>query len=136
MILELEVPGLGDLGPEESRFVDGQLQRYVCDDASIHSLQVGRGRDRKRGGRQETSLVIEGKVHVRPSYDRLVDLELTLTKGTRVFGELKVSRIDAEEGQNRKFKARLALSPEDLEELVTGGPVPSLKIVMSVSDNN
>ena len=135
MILELEVPGLGDLSPGESRGIGGPLRRFVCDDASIHTLRVERGRDRKRGGRRETSLVLEGMVHVRESYDRLVNLELTLAKGTRVFAEQTVYRIDAEEEKYRKFKATLALSFEDFDELITGDPVPHLKIVMSVFDN-
>jgi len=110
MVLELPVPDLR-----------GLLQATV-------RRSPGRFEDSSAG------LIIDK--HVRPSYDRLVDLELRVVKEDRTIATETIHDIDAGEEYRTKFKTRLKLSLQKLEAAFEGEPPPTLKIVMSIMEND
>jgi hypothetical protein len=136
MVLELPLPDLRGYAPGYGKTFTRGIRRFVCADSSIDELTVSRGKTSGRGENVQTSIGIEGFVYVRPSYDRLVDLELSLVKEDRTIATATVHDIDAGEEYRTKFKTRLKLPLEELEAGFEGEPQPKLKIVLSVADND
>ena len=136
MVLELPLPDLGDLAVGSTKNIGQKLRHFVCEDTSIHALLVKRGRDKKRDGSLETSLDLQGFLYVRPSFDRLVNVELTLLKDDAVIAKAVKRRIDAEEGDRTKFKTSFKVQAEEFDAIFGQEPFPTLKLVVSVADND
>lgn len=136
MVLELPLPDLRKFARGYAKTFSQELQGFVCEDSSIAELTVSRGKTSGRGNNAETSIDLEGIVYVRPSYDRLADLELSLVKDDRTIATATIRGINAEEDYRTKFKTRLKLSLQDFEGAFDGKPSPKLKIMMSVMDND
>lgn len=136
MILELPLPQVLDFATGYGKTFSKDIESFVCDDTSIVTLTVIRGKSSGRGDKAKILIDFEGQIYVRPSFDRLVDVEFSVLQGENSIGETAAREIDAGEEYKTKFKATLKLPLQDLEEAFAGEMPPILKIVMSVIDND
>lgn len=132
MVLEIPLGWLGRLERGQGQALGPEISNYVCDDVSLVTLRVSRG---KGGGKTRAVVEFLGFVSVRNSYDRLVDLDLSLLSGEKAIASAVIHRVDAEENKNTKFQAQMTIPRAEFEAAFEGEPQPTLKIVMRVQDN-
>lgn len=136
MLLEVPVPGLSKMSVNGTKSFGLGLKKFVCEDASLRSLIVRRRRDRKVSGERMANFEIEGTIHVRESYDRLVNLRFNLVEGGTTLRAAALNSIDAEEKKHTGFKLTLAVPLEKLEAAFENDPPPILEIKVVVRDNS
>ncbi len=136
MVLEVPLQELADLPTGKPKNIGSKLRYFVCEDTSVQALVFTRGRNKKRKGHRETPLDLEGFLYVRPSFDRLANVELSVIKGDVVIAHDVQYRIDAEEGKRSRFKTSFKFPAEEFQAIFGEEPYPKLKIVLSVIDND
>lgn len=109
-----------------------EVADVTCDDVSLRALSYQVTGNRTRQDRP-TVLAFEGAVVVPPSFDREVDVLITVTRGGETLGSRGAFRIDAEEGRQTGFRVAVPISR--LEPFVAGEGAPAVEITVTVRDN-
>ncbi|MCB1058516.1 MAG: hypothetical protein KDD11_23680 [Acidobacteria bacterium] len=136
MVLEVPLPDLTRLSLGQGMLISRELGRFVCDDANLNGSLWVDLRKPRRGEEGKAVLEFRGSVHVRESYDRLVDLTFRVKGSEEVLGEGVVRKLDVEEERTRPFTARVAVSEEGLRRSLASEPGPTVEITVNVKDND
>jgi hypothetical protein len=113
-----------------------EVRKYYCDDLVISQLLVTKKEETHRDKPASWRLEIRGSVSVRPSHDRLATIRFDAVKGEERVATTQVVDLNAEEGKEQAFKAKLNLTPEDIDRLFAPGEPPLLRVTVSVEDNS
>jgi len=108
-----------------------EIADFTCDGVALQDVwyQV---RGNRRAADQPTTLVLDGVVAVPPSFDREVDVLVTITAGGDTLGHQQALRIDAEEGRRTPFRLRVPIAR--LSGIIGDAP-PTAAITLIVRDN-
>lgn len=129
MILEAPLPVL----PGFKRTLFGrELAEFTCDDVSLRELSYQVTGNRKDPDRP-TEIDVAGWLWVPSSFDREVDVALTVKNGDETLGTNTKLRISAEEGRRSFFRLKV---PIIRLRGITGSSLPVVEITMTVRDNS
>lgn len=132
MILDLPFPDPSRLRPGTVRRYGEETQEYFCDDVAVYDLNLSRGKRSKSS--PEILFKIDGLLYVRPSFDRLVDLDLVVLNGETELGRSRLIDIDAEEKKTTPFKTTMALDISAMERALAQGTRPILRLIVVVRE--
>lgn len=132
MVLEVPFEGLEALKNGESKEVN-TLNNFICDDTSLQALTLMR---LPRGGHEKSSFQVDVLVFVRPSFDRMVGLFLTLMDGDREISSMAMTGIRASETRVSVGHGAWEMKADELKALGEEGHHPKLKILMKVVPND
>lgn len=130
MVLEIALP-VSD-GAKRTKF-GADIAHYLCDDVSLNDLTY-----QVRGNRQyparKTDIEFTGWVVVPNSFDREVDVLMTIRQGTEILGSKGKFKIGAEEGRRTPFRLRVPVSR--LRAVTDPASPPVVEITLTVRDNS
>lgn len=130
MILEAPLPVLP--GFKRTQF-GKEIADYACDDVSLRELSYQVTGNRKDAGKPAT-LDFQGWVVVPNSFDREVDVVITVMNGAEKLGSRGAFRIDAEEGGRTPFRVKVAIPR--LDSFTGPSAAPKVQITVTVRDNS
>ena len=122
----LKVEELGNIYP----FTD--QDKFFCDGVSLPVILI----TKSTTWSNRVKLTIKATAFVRPSFDRKVAIQCSISDGTKVISTVTVLQISAKENQNRSDSASLEISKAEFDNLLKSDSHGILKLVMTVTPDH
>ncbi len=130
----LEIPMTQLIGAEGPIGIDLKDQsKFICDDVSIASIHIGAS---PTYDGKTMKFWFEPSVFVRPSHDRLVNLRFTFMNAGKESEANAECTIPAKEKKIRRGKLRIKTPTSEINQMRSPGSSATLKITVSVTDDN
>lgn len=128
--LVLELP-LARLKAEEpgNVYPFTEQEKFVCDGVTLPLVLISKSTTWSK----RIKLSVKATAFVRPSYDRKVVIQCSISGGTGVVATVTELQISAKEKQYRSDNASWDLSKEEFDNLLKGDNPAKLKLVMTVT---